>query len=56
MSDDVNLIKSCPGVGAKTAQKLIIELKDKLRLEDAFEMTVNNNNKKIQYRITQLSL
>lgn len=44
--DDVNLIKSCPGVGAKTAQKLIIELKDKLRLEDAFEMAVNNNNKK----------
>ena len=46
LSDDVNLIKSCPGVGAKTAQKLIIELKDKLGLEDAFEMAVNNNNKK----------
>ena len=46
LSDDVNLIKSCPGVGAKTAQKLTIELKDKLRLEDAFEMAVNNNNKK----------
>lgn len=46
LSDDVNLIKSCPGVGAKTAQKLIIELKDKLRLEDAFEMAVYNNNKK----------
>lgn len=46
LSDDANLIKSCPGVGAKTAQKLIIELKDKLRLEDAFEMAVNNNNKK----------
>ena len=46
LSDDVNLIKSCPGVGAKSAQKLIIELKDKLRLEDAFEMAVNNNNKK----------
>ena len=46
LSDDVNLIKSCPGVGSKTAQKLIIELKDKLRLEDPFEMAVNNNNKK----------
>ena len=31
---------------AKTAQKLIIELKDKLRLEDAFERAINNNNKK----------
>ncbi len=46
LSDDVNLIKSCPGVGAKTAQKLIIELKDKLRLEDAFEMAINNNSRK----------
>lgn len=44
LSDDVNLIKSCPGVGAKTAQKLIIELKDKLKLEDAFEMAINNRN------------
>lgn len=44
LSDDVNLIKSCPGVGAKTAQKLIIELKDKLKLEDAFEMALNNRN------------
>ena len=45
LSDDVNLIKSCPGVGAKTAEAYY-RIKDKLRLEDAFEMTVNNNNKK----------
>ena len=37
LSDDVNLIKSCPGVGAKTAQKLIIELKDKLKIEDVLD-------------------
>ena len=37
LSDDVNLIKSCPGVGAKTAQKLIIELKDKLSFEELEE-------------------
>lgn len=37
LSDDVKLISSAPGIGVKTAQKIIIELKDKLRLEDAFE-------------------
>ena len=32
-------------VGAKTAQRLIIELKDKLKVEEAFEMALNNRNK-----------
>ena len=47
LSDDVNLIKSCPGVGAKTAQKLIIELKDKLKVEEALRwhlITINKAN------------
>ena len=34
ISDDVKKIQSAPGIGSKTAQKLIIELKDKLKLED----------------------
>ncbi len=37
LSDDVKAIQAAPGIGAKTAQRLIIELKDKLKLEDAFE-------------------
>ena len=37
LSDDVKAISRAPGVGSKTAQKLILELKDKLKLEDAFE-------------------
>lgn len=37
LSDDVKAISRAPGVGGKTAQKLILELKDKLKLEDAFE-------------------
>ncbi|WP_343210029.1 Holliday junction branch migration protein RuvA [Anaerolentibacter hominis] len=37
LSDDVKTISSAPGVGKKTAQKLILELKDKFKLEDAFE-------------------
>ena len=38
LADDVKTISKAPGIGKKTAQKLILELKDKLKLEDAFEM------------------
>lgn len=37
LGNDVKAISRAPGVGAKTAQRLILELKDKLSLEDAFE-------------------
>ena len=37
LSEDTAAISKAPGVGKKTAQKLILELKDKLDLEDAFE-------------------
>lgn len=37
LSDDVKRISRAPGIGAKTAKKLILELKDRLSLEDAFE-------------------
>lgn len=37
LGDDAKAIARAPGVGAKTAQRLILELKDKLSLEDAFE-------------------
>lgn len=46
VSDDVKRIQSAPGIGAKTAQKLIIELKDKLKLEDVLyknDTEVTNN-------------
>lgn len=31
ITDDVNTIKSLPGIGAKTAQRIILELKDKVK-------------------------
>ena len=37
LSEDVKTISKAPGIGKKTAQKLILELKDKLSVEDAFE-------------------
>lgn len=37
LSDDDKAISKAPGIGAKTAKKLILELKDKFHLEDALE-------------------
>ncbi len=42
LSDDVKTISRAPGIGKKTAQKLILELKDKLKLEDAFEAKLSH--------------
>ena len=42
LSDDVKTISGIPGIGKKTAQKLILELKDKLTLEDAFERKLSH--------------
>lgn len=37
LSDDAKSIAKAPGIGAKTASKLILELKDKCHLEDVFQ-------------------
>lgn len=37
LSDDIKTLSTAPGIGKKTAQKLILELKDKFSLQDAFE-------------------
>lgn len=46
LSDDVKTLSRAPGIGKKTAQKLILELKDKLKLEDAFEKKLMHEQEK----------
>lgn len=42
LGDDPKAIAKTPGVGTKTAQRLILELKDKISLEDAFEQKLSH--------------
>lgn len=43
LSEDVKALTQAPGVGPKTAKKLILELKDKFKLEDSFESRFSNS-------------
>lgn len=44
LSGDDKTISKAPGIGKKTAQKLILELKDKFSLEEAFDKRLENQN------------
>lgn len=43
LAGDVKAICAAPGIGKKTAEKLILELKDRLKLEDALEHITANS-------------
>ncbi len=44
ISDDVSKLVKIPGVGKKTAARIILELKDKLKTENAVEENKEINN------------
>lgn len=48
MSGDVKAICAAPGIGKKTAEKLIVELRDKLSIEDALEHAVSDRGNSVK--------
>ena len=55
LSDDVKTLSKAPGIGKKTAQKLILELKDKMKLQDAFELKLAHEQEKAVAGLGEIS-
>lgn len=47
LAGDTKTIAKLPGIGSKTAGKLVLELKDKFKLEDAFEAKLMANDAEV---------
>ncbi len=48
VSNDAKAISAAPGIGKKTAEKLILELKDKLSIEDVLDKGFSDENSPVQ--------
>lgn len=56
MSHDVKAISATPGIGKKTAEKLIIELKDKLSIEEVIERVSDTNSNHVSNATNQIQV
>jgi len=58
-ADDTKAIAKAPGIGIKTAQRVVLELKDKLKLTDAFgqkEELIKNPSHELEKGVRQEAL
>lgn len=52
LAGDAKAISRAPGIGAKTAQKIILELKDRVTLEEAFEQKTEHMQQTVSSNVS----
>lgn len=54
ITDDIKTLTKIPGVGAKSAARIVLELKDKLKTQNAIEQNLNNTEENTEEIDTKL--